>query len=345
MRRTSRSAALVATGLALATLTSGCSFLGLGTKPADLQVYSARHYGSEAVFKEFTKETGITVDFLGGDNAELLQRIKAEGKDSPADVYMTVDAGNLVEAADDDLLAPLDSPALDKAVPTDYRDADNRWFGLVLRARTVLYNPDAVKPSEFDAKDTYAGLADPKWKGKLCMRDESEAYQVALVAHLINLYGEAKARQIVQGWVDNKVDIMANDVLLIDAVDAGTCDVAVINHYYLARELVDHPDLNVKLFWASQKGAGAMVNISGAGIVKTSDNKAQAQELLEWLASDKGQKAMIAGNHEFPVNPDVQPDAEAAAFGAFKRAPLKATELGAQEKAAVEILDATGYGR
>jgi iron(III) transport system substrate-binding protein len=340
-----RTTALLATGLALATFaTTGCSVLGGGT-PADLQVYSARHYGSEEVFKEFTKDTGITVDFLGGENAELLQRIKSEGKDSPADVYMTVDAGNLWEAANEGLLAPVDSPALDKEIPADYRDAENRWFGLVLRARTVLYNPDKVKPAEFDATETYAGLADPKWKGKLCMRDESEAYQVALVAHLVNVYGEQKARKIVQGWVDNDVAIMANDVLLIDAVDAGTCDVAIINHYYLARELVDHPDLNVKLYWASQQGDGTMVNISGAGIVKTSDNKAQAQELLEWLATDKGQQAMIAGNHEYPVNKDVAPDDAAAAFGDFKRAKLDSTHLGEQEKTAVKILDATGYGR
>lgn len=345
MRRTHRSAALVAAGLALATVTSGCSFLGLGKEPADLQVYSARHYGSEEVFKQFTKETGITVDFLGGENAELLQRIKAEGKNSPADLYMTVDAGNLYEAAREGLLAPVDNAELDAEIPAEYRDSQNRWFGLVSRARTVLYNPDAVKPTDFDAKETYADLADPKWKGKLCMRDESEAYQVALVAHLINLYGEAKATKIVEGWVANDPQIMANDVLLIEAVDAGTCDVALINHYYLARELADSPDLKVKLYWASQQGAGAMVNISGAGVVKTSDNKADAEKLLEWLATKSGQEALIAGNHEFPVNPSVEPDAEAAQFGTFKPAPLQADALGQQEKKAVEILDAAGYGR
>jgi iron(III) transport system substrate-binding protein len=345
MRRTSRSAALVATGLALSTLTSGCSFLGLGKKPADLQVYSARHYGSEAVFKQFTKETGITVDFLGGENAELLQRIKAEGSSSPADLYVTVDAGNLYEAARQGLLAPVDNAQLDAEIPAEDRDSQNRWFGLVSRARTVLYNPDAVKPSEFDAKETYAGLADPKWKGKLCMRDESEAYQVALVAHLINLYGEAKATKIVEGWVANDPEIMANDKLLIQAVDAGTCDVALVNHYYLAGELEDDPTLNVKLYWASQQGAGVMTNISGAGVVKTSDNKADAEKLLEWLAAKGGQEALIAGNHEFPVNPAVKPDAEAAQFGTFKPAPLQADALGQQEKKAVEILDAAGYGR
>ena len=339
MRRTP----LLAAGLCLATLlaSAGC---GVFDKPADLQVYSARHYGSEEVFKQFTEETGITVDFLGGENADLLQRIKAEGADSPADVYMTVDAGNLWEAANEGLLAETDSTTLDKAIPAQYRDAQNRWFGLVLRARTVLYNPDNVDPSEFDAKDTYAGLADPKWKGKLCMRDESEAYQVALVAQLITLYGYDRTLEIVKGWVANDVQIMANDVLLIDAVDAGTCDVALINHYYLARELQDHPDLNVKLYWASQQGAGTMVNLSGAGVVATSDNKTQAQQLIEWLAT-KGQSAMADGNHEYPANPDVQPDSIAAAFGTFKPAKLNATALGEQEGNALKLLDEAGYGQ
>lgn len=339
-----RRSALLAAGLSIATLisTAGC---GVFDKPADLQVYSARHYGSEDVFKQFTQETGITVDFLGGDNAELLQRIKAEGADSPADVYMTVDAGNLWDAANQGLLAPIDSAALDREIPAEYRDPQNRWFGLVLRARTVLYNPDKVNPSEFDPKDTYAGLADPKWKGKLCMRDESEAYQVALVAQLITLYGHDKALDIVKGWVANDVQIMPNDVQLIDSVDAGTCDVALINHYYLARELQDHPDLNVKLYWASQQGAGTMVNISGAGVVATSDNKAQAQELIEWLAARNGQTAMMEGNHEYPVNPDVHPDSVAASFGPFKRAKLDAQALGEQEAAAVAILDQAGYGQ
>jgi len=334
---------LAASALCVATLlaSAGC---GVFDRPADLQVYSARHYGSEDVFKQFTEETGITVDFLGGDNAELLERIKAEGSDSPADVYMTVDAGNLWEAANQGLLAPTDSSTLDQAIAAQYRDPENRWFGLVLRARTVLFNPDNVDPAEFDAKDTYAGLADPKWNGKLCMRDQSEAYQVALVAQLISLYGHDRALEIVQGWVDNDVEIETNDVLLINAVDAGTCDVALINHYYLARELQDHPDLNVKLYWASQQGAGTMVNISGAGVVATSDNQAQAQQLIEWLATT-GQSALADGNHEYPVNEDVEPDSVAASFGTFKPATLDAQALGEQEDAAIELLAEAGYGQ
>ena len=338
-----RASALLATGLALASLTAttGCGLFG-EDKPADLQVYSARHYGSEEVFKQFTKETGITVDFLGGENADLLERIKAEGADSPADVYMTVDSGNLWNAADQGLLQPLDSPTLDAAVPKQYRDSQDRWFGLVLRARTVLYNPDKVSESDLDPKDTYAGLADPKWKGRICMRDTSEAYTVSLVASLIDLYGRDKTLDIVKGWVANDVDVMANDVLLIDAVDAGTCDVALVNHYYLARELEDRPDLNVKLYWASQEGAGTHVNLSGAGVVRTSDNKDQAQELIEWLAT-KGQDDMMKGNHEFPVNEDVQPDAVARSFGDFKPMPIDAEAYGALNAEAVDLLAEADY--
>ncbi len=338
-----RTSALLATGLALASLaaTAGCGLLG-EDDPADLQVYSARHYGSEEVFKQFTEETGITVDFLGGENAELLERIKAEGDDSPADVYMTVDAGNLWNASDQGLLQPLDSPTLDEAVPQQYRDSEDRWFGLVLRARTVLYNPDNVDGSELDAQDTYAGLADPTWQGRICMRDTSEAYTVSLVASLIDLHGRDEALDIVEGWVANDVDVMANDVLLIDAVDAGTCDVALVNHYYLARELEERPDLNVRLFWASQEGAGTHVNLSGAGVVESSDNKDQAQELIEWLATE-GQDDMIDGNHEFPVNESVQPDEIARSFGDFEPMPIDAEAYGALNAEAVDLLAEAGY--
>jgi iron(III) transport system substrate-binding protein len=340
-----RKPALLAAGLALATLTaSGCSVFGGDEEEADLQVYSARHYGSEEVFKQFEKETGISVEFISDDNAPLLERIKAEGKDSPADVYMTVDAGNLWNAADQGLLAPVTSPALDRDVPQLYRDSQDRWFGLVLRARTVLYNTDHVKESEFDAKDTYAGLADPKWKGRICMRDTSEAYTVSLVASLIDLYGHDRALEIVKGWVANDVDVMANDKLLIQAVQAGTCDVALVNHYYVAREIDAGTDLDkTKLYWASQKGAGTHVNISGAGIVKTSDNKEQAQELLEWLASPTGQKALMEGNHEYPVNPAVEPDAVAAGFGDFVKMPIDAEAYGSKNAEAIDLLAEADY--
>jgi len=335
--------ALLACGVSLAALaaTAGCGVFG-NDEPADLQIYSARHYGAEEVFAAFTEDTGLTVDFLAGDDAELLQRIEAEGAESPADVYMTVDAGNLWNAAQRGVLAEVASPALEQAVPRQYRGAQGHWFGLVLRARTVIYNPDNVSPDEFDAEDTYAGLTDPKWDGRLCMRGTTGVYTASLVASLIDLHGRDRALEIVEGWVANDVKVESNDVLLIDAVDAGTCDVALINHYYLARELADRPDLDVELYWASQEGAGVHVNISGAGVVETSDNPDAARELLEWLATD-GQDELIAGNEEFPVNGDVPPEPISGAFGPFEPMPIDAEAYGARNAEAIDLLAEAGY--
>jgi iron(III) transport system substrate-binding protein len=337
-----RRSALVTAVAVLGTTVSGCGFLGLGDEPADLQIYSARHYDLEAAFGEFEEQTGTSVEFIYGDDAELLERLKAEGDDTPADVYMTVDAGNLWNAAEQDELAPLDSAKLDAAVPEDLRDPQGRWYGLAMRARTVTYNPDLVDPSEFDTEDTYAGLADPKWQGRLCMRDATASYTQSLVASLIDLHGREKTLEIVRGWVDNDVEIMSNDILLLEAIDAGTCDVGINNHYYLARELEEKPDLAVELFWASQDGAGTHVNISGAGVVRSSDAPAKAQELLEWLATD-GQNDFVDGNHEYPVNPDVQPEPLIAGFGAFERMPLNAEAYGHLNAEAIDLLAEAGY--
>ncbi len=339
-----RTSALLAAGLAVATLaTTGCSvFAEDDGGDADLQVYTGRHYGSEEVFKQFTEETGISVEILDGDDSEMLERVKREGEDSPADIFMTVSAGPLWSAADQGLLEPVTSPTLDEAVPARYRDAEDRWFGLVRRARTVVYNKDAVDPKEFDTENTYAGLTDPKWKGRLCMRDLSGAYTTSLVASLIDLHGYDKTLALVKGWMANEVEIMGNDVALLEAVDAGTCDVGISNHYYLARGHADGELGNVALFWASQQGAGVHENVSGAGVVATSDNKADAQEFLEWLATE-GQDDMLEGNHEFPVNPTVPADEAARAFGPFKPMAVDAEAYGKLNPEAVELLAEAGY--
>lgn len=343
MRRPVRAAAALATTLTLSTCVAGCGFLGIGgEEPGDIQVYSARHYDLEDAFVEYEEETGVKVDFIYGDDAELFERLKAEGDQTPADVYMTVDAGNLWNAARQGELVALDSPVLDGAVPEQYRDAQDRWFGLALRARTVAYNPDTVDPAEFDTENTYAELADPKWKGRLCMRDDTEAYTQSLVASLIDLYGRDRTLEVVEGWVANDVQVMSNDILLLEAVDSGACDVALVNHYYYARELDEKPDLNVKLFWASQDGAGTHANISGAGVVKSSDAPAEAQKLLEWLATD-GQKAFVGDNHEYPVNPDVAPDDVVAGFGDFKPMAINPEAYSDLNAEAVDLLEEAGY--
>ena len=337
MKRT----ALVVLATAATLALSGCSALG-GGDDADLQIYTARHYDLEEAFAEFTDETGITVDFLAGDDAELLERLKAEGDSTPADLFMTVDAGMLWNAAEQGVLEPIESPVLDEAVPEDLRDPDGEWYGLAMRARTIVYAPDAVDPADIDATDSYAALGDPRWKGRVCMRDETASYTQSLVASLIDLHGEERTQEIVEGWVANDVQIMSNDVELLEAIDAGGCDIGISNHYYLARMLEEDPDFDVELFWASQDGDGTHVNISGAGLIAGTDAPEEAQQLLEWLATD-GQSAFVDANHELPVNPEVEPEPLVASFGDFDRMPVDAQAYGALNADAVALLDRAGY--
>jgi iron(III) transport system substrate-binding protein len=327
---------------ALSLLLPGLAACSGDDDKSTIRVYSGRHYDLENAFNQFAKDSGINVEFLYGSDAELVERIKAEGEDTPADVFMTVDAGNLWNAAQQDLLAPMTSSVIDEAVPEGLRDPQDRWVGLSMRARTLMYNPDKVQPSEFDPADSYAGLTDPKWKGRLCMRTATSSYVQSLVAQLIDEKGRDEALEIVKGWVENDVEIIGDDVSILKNVDAGGCDVAITNHYYLARQLADDADFDVKPFWANQDGDGVHVNISGAGILKNSDNAADAQKLIEWLATT-GQNAFVDGNHEFPVNPDVQPEELIRGFGEFKYAPINAEAYGRLNAEAIAVMSEAGY--
>jgi iron(III) transport system substrate-binding protein len=306
-----------------------------------VRIYSGRHYDLEEAFTRFSDETGISVEFLTGGDGELRERIAAEGEDTQADVYLTVDAGNLAIAAEQGLFAPLDSPVLEGAVPAALRDPDDQWFGLTVRARTIVYSTDRMQLA--DAPTTYEELADPEWDGRLCLRDSTNVYTQSLVASLIATHGEERAREIVAGWADN-AEILPNDVLILESIAEGLCDVGVTNHYYLARLLEEDPDLPVGLVWANQDDRGTHVNISGGGVTTYADDPELAQQLLEWLATD-GQSAFVDGNHEYPVNPDVEPEALiAAAFGTtFVRDPLDAATFGALNADAVRLMDEVGY--
>ncbi len=325
---------------ALVFVVSGCGVLS--GEEADIQVYTGRHYDLEQAFTKFTDETGITVEFLSGSDAELRERIAAEGEDTTGDVYMTVDAGNLWKAAEDGLLTKLDSSTLQDAVPEGLRDPGQRWYGLAMRARTVMYNPDEVKPSEFATEQTYADLADPKWQGRLCMRESTSPYTQSLVAAMIDEHGKERATEIVRGWVDNDVEIFSNDIQILENIDAGTCDVGITNHYYLARLLAENPDLSVTPFWANQDGRGTHVNISGAGVIADSDSPKQAKQLIEWLATE-GQNAFVDGNHEYPVNPDVEPEPIIKKFGEFDFEPINAQAYGELNSTAIEVMNEVGY--
>ncbi|HRE03468.1 MAG TPA: extracellular solute-binding protein, partial [Ilumatobacteraceae bacterium] len=245
-----------------------------------LKVYSGRHYGIERAYELFEQQTGITVKFLNGDDAELRERIAAEGADTEADVYLTVDAGNLAAAADQGIFQPLDSEVLQRVIPAQLRDPDNLWFGLAVRYRTIVYTANEAWLPADEVPTTYEELADPKWKGRLCLRRSVDAYQQSLVASMIAADGYDATLETVRGWVDN-AQILPNDVILIDTIAAGGCDVGIANHYYLARELAENPDLPVKLVWAEQDGRGVHVNVSGGGVTKYADDPELARQFLE----------------------------------------------------------------
>ena len=323
---------------AVPVLVSACG-VSLGDDGPALQVYSARSYGAEEAYARFTEETGIRVEFLNGNDAELRERLQAEGDDSPADVFMTVDVANLALAAEQGVFRPIDTPDLEAAVPEDLRDPLDRWFGLSVRARAIIYNTDAVDPAQLS---TYEALADPALAGRLCLRTATSAYTQSLVASMIANLGPEAARAAVEGWVANDPQIMANDNEIVRTVAAGGCDVGVTNHYYLARELDKDPDLGVGLFWPDQESSGVHVNISGAGVTRSTDSPLEAARFIEWLAT-KGQSQFVDGNYEYPVNPDVEPVAQLGEFGAFERDPINVGELGRYNAEAVQLLTDAGY--
>ncbi len=332
---------LARAGALAAVMAIGAASCTSGDEGETVRVYSGRHYDLELAFEQFSEETGITVDFLTGSDSELRERIAAEGDETQADVYLTVDAGNLAVAAEEGLFAPLESPALDAAIPASLRDPDGYWFGLTMRARTIVYHPDRVAAAELPT--TYEELADPQWNGRVCLRDSSNIYTQSLVASLIAHHGEDEALRIVEGWADN-AEILNNDVLILESIAEGLCDVGITNHYYLARLLEEDPDFPVKLTWADQEDQGVHVNISGGGVTRYADHPDLGQRLLEWLATD-GQSAFADGNHEYPANPDVEPEPLIATeFGTdFVTDDLNAAIFGGLNAEAVRVMDLAGY--
>lgn len=328
-------AGLAATAIVLAF--GACS----GNTEDTIRIYTGRHYDLEEAFGLFAEQTGISIEFLEGSDAELRERIAAEGEDTQADIYMTVDAGNLARAAQEGIFASIDSPVLDSSIPANLRDPDGYWYAFSQRARTIVYSPDRVDADEIPT--TYAELAQPKWSGRVCLRNSSNTYTQSLVASLIGNVGYDEALTIVGGWADN-AEILPNDVIALNSVADGLCDVAIVNHYYLARLIEEEGDFPVELVWADQTGRGTHVNISGAGITRYADNPELAKQFLEWLATE-GQSAFVDGNHEYPVNPDVAPEPLiATTFGeTFVGDDLNAAEFGALNADAVRLLDEAGY--
>ena len=336
--RSPRSLVLPAALVGVALTASGCGITG-GLGDEALQVYSARSYGAEVAYRTFTEDTGIEVEFLNGNDAELRERLSAEGEDSPADVYLTVDVANLSLAAEQDLLQPLESPELEQAVPAPLRDPEGRWYGLSERARVIIYEEDQVDPSQLS---TYAALGDPQWRGELCLRTSTSAYTQSLVASMIAHEGPDAAAEVVEGWMANDPEILANDNEIVRTVGAGGCSVGITNHYYVARERAADPDLGVGVFFPDQSGNGTHVNISGAGVTRHADDVPQAQRFLEWLATE-GQSLFVDGNFEYPVNRSVEPVETLVELGDFTRDELNVGELGTHNADAVQVLTDAGY--
>lgn len=310
-------------------------------------VYSARHYGPmEATFSRFTAETGIEVRLSQGSVQSLLERLRAEGKQSPADLFFSIDAGGLAQAAEEGLLRPVQSSVLEQAIPTELRDPQGRWFALTQRMRTIVYHPERVQPEELS---TYAALADPKWKGRLCLRPSSHIYTLSLVSSLIAADGREAALETVRGWVANEPQFIDSDSQILSTIAAGGCDVAITNHYYLGQALAKDPAFPVKVFWANQEGRGVHRNISGMGVTAAARHPEHAQKLIEWMATT-GQgadandaTALPGGNNEYPANPQAPILERIAAFGTFKTDPLPLAEYGTYQPEAVALLQEAGY--
>jgi iron(III) transport system substrate-binding protein len=325
--------------LLLLCVTSVSSF---AKEKNELVVYSARNEQLiRPLFEAYTKETGVEIRYITDKAGPLLQRIKAEGDNTKADLLITVDAGNLWHAANEGLLEPINSKTLITNVPKALRDPENRWFGLSKRCRTIVYSTERVDPAELS---TYEALGDDKWQGRLLLRTSKKVYNQSLVAMLIAEHGEAAAEIIVRSWVKNLATApFSNDTKAMEAILAGQGDVAVVNTYYFGRLQKKNPDLKLTLFWPNQQSGGVHVNVSGAGVVKSSKNKQAAIRFLEWLSSAKAQNLFADANLEYPVNPKVEPHEQVLAWGSFKGSALNLSKAGELQAEAIKLMDRAGY--
>jgi iron(III) transport system substrate-binding protein len=319
--------------------------LGLYAASAEAQevvVYSARssQYGPELVFDAFTKKTGIQVKTFGGNTSELFERLKAEGDKTPADVLISVDAGNLWNAARAGLLSRVDSPEIAANIPAHLRDPESRWAGLTVRARTIMYNTRKVKPEELS---TYEALGDPKWKGRLCLRTSSYIYNQSFVATMIKRQGEAKTEAVLKTWAANEPILINGDTKILESIAAGQCDVGVTNTYYLARIVAKDPTFVVAPFWANQQTTGTHINISGAGVTAHAKNRANAIKLIEFLTTPEAQQMFADHAFEYPANPQAAVNPVLAKWGKFKQDDINIAAAGELQAAATRLADRAGY--
>ena len=270
-----------------------------------------------------------------------IERLKLEGDNTPADMFMTVDAGNLWYAGSQDLFQGVKTETLKSNIPSHLRDPNGLWTGLSVRARTIVYSTDRVNSADLS---TYADLSASKWKGKLCLRTSKKIYTKSLAASVIYNHGEDKAGDIISGWVNNLAATPnAKDSHVMNAILSGQCDVGLVNTYYFGRLIEKNPTAPLKLFWANQDTTGVHVNVSGAGVTKHASNAKGATQLLEWLSSAKAQAIYGSLNKEYPANQNIASDDVVSAWGSFKQDSMNLSQAGILQADAVKLMQIQGY--
>lgn len=333
-------------------LTVGALALTLATPPAiasgEVNLYSAR---KEELIKplldRFTADTGIKVNLVTGKADALLKRLESEGRNTPADLLLTTDAGRLYRAYEAGLLQPVSSEILERDIPAIYRDPEGHWFGVSVRARVLMYAKDRLQPA---ALSTYEDLADPRWKGRICIRSSDNIYNQSLIASMIVAHGEAETEAWAKGLVANFArPPQGGDRDQIKAVAAGQCDVAVANTYYLGG-MFNSSDpaqreaaAKIAVFWPNQADRGTHVNVSGAGVTKYARNRDNAVRLLEFMTTDASQRWYADANLEYPVRDGIVLNETLQSWGSFKADTINLAELGRHNAAGVRLMDRAGW--
>jgi len=338
-----RSVCLAAGLLVLASLSNEAH----AQSGAVLNLYSARHYQTdEALYANFTKQTGIRINRIELGDEPLLQRLKNEGANSPADVVLLVDAARLWRAQIDGLFQPIRSKQLEQSIPAQLRASDGSWFGFSTRARVIVYNTATVRAEDVDS---YEKLADPKNRGKVCTRSGSHPYMLSLIGAMVERSGEAATESWARGMVANMArPPRGGDTDQIKAVASGECGVAMTNTYYWVRLLRDSKEretvAKVGFLWPNQQTSGTHVNVSGGGVARNAPNRANAIRFLEYLASPQAQAYFADGNNEWPVVKGAEAANPAlASLGSFKAESVPIGSVGKGQIAAQRILDRAGY--
>ena len=317
-----------------------------GADGGEVNLYSSRHYDTDlALYEDFTEATGIKVNRIEAKADALIERVVSEGEFSPADLLITVDAGRLWRAEETGILAQVESETLTERLPDHLRHPDGLWFGLSTRARVVIYNKAAGTPAPLA---TYADLANPAHRGKVCVRSSSNIYNISLLASIIAHDGAAKAEEWAKGVVANFArDPQGNDTAQIEAVAAGECEISIVNSYYLARFAGEDEGSKIMdaigIIFPNGETTGTHVNISGAGLLKNAPNRENAIRFLEYLTDAKAQGYFANGNNEYPAVKGLKGNSAVETLGEFTADTLNASELGKNQQQAVQIFDKAGW--